>query len=148
MNTDNEILKQVLNFITFEPINSLCYIEYKGQFVKVPKVINVAPILNPVESSAERNAEADLTTYEVARVPDLEVSIGSTTYLEIILILNMVKKKPFKVKWYNLEQGQYYINDYYCPGIRTPHKPTKDGCQELTFQLIAYRDVERGRYNE
>ena len=145
---DNEILRQVLNSISIEPINSLCYIMYQGQYVKVPKVINVAPILNHVEGSAERNAEADLTTYEVARVPDLEVTIGSTTYREMNLILNMTKKKPFKVKWYNLEQGQYYINDYYCPGIRYPHKATKDGCQELSFQLIAYRDVERGRYNE
>lgn len=145
---DNEILKNVLSSIEIEQVNALCYIYFQKQYVKVPKVINVAPILNPIEGSAERNAEADLTTYEIARVPDLEVSIGSTTYREMNLILNMVKKKPFKVKWYNLEQGQYYINEYYCPGIRYSNRTTKDGCQELSFQLIAYRDVERGRYNE
>ena len=65
-----------------------------------------------------------------------------------MLILQMVKTKPFKVKWYNLEQGQYYINDYYCPGIQYSFKPTKDGCKEASIELIAYRDVERGRYNE
>ncbi len=145
---DDIILKQVLDSISYDPIYSLCYIEYQGIMVKVPKIINVAPILNPVEGSAERNAEADLTTYEVARVPDLEVSIGRTTYKEAMLILQMIKKKPFKVKWYNLEQGQYYINDYYCPGAKYLHKPTKDGCQEFTVEFIAYRDVERGRYNE
>ena len=147
MNED-ELLKQVLNSISYEPIYSLCYIEYKGQFVKVPKVLNVSPILNPVEGSAERNVEADLTTYEVARVPDLEISVGTTNYREMILILQMIKTKPFRVKWYNLESGKYYINDYYCPGARHLHKPTKDGCQDFTFQVIAYRDVERGRYNE
>lgn len=148
MNNDNEVLNRVLNSITYDPIFSLCYIEYQEQFVKVPKVINVSPILNPVEASAERNAEADLTTYEVARVPDLEVSIGSTTYKEAILILRMIRKKPFRVKWYNLESGQYYINDYYCPGAKYLHQPTKNGCKEFNIELIAYRDVERGRYNE
>lgn len=146
--TDTDILKDTLKNINISTIDSLCYIEYGGQFVKVPKVINVAPILNPVEGSAERNAEADLTTYEVARVPDLELSIGSTTYAEMNLILNMVKKKPFRVKWYNLESGEYYINEYYCPGIRYSHRATKDGCSEFTFQVIAYRDVERGRLYE
>lgn len=145
---ENELLKRVLDSITYDPIESLCYIEYQEQFIKVPKVINVSPILNPVEGSAERNAEADLTTYEVARVPDLEVSIGTTNYKEAILILRMIKRKPFKVKWYNLESGQYYINDYYCPGAKYLHRPTKDGCQEFTVEFIAYRDVERGRYYE
>ena len=95
---DNEILRQVLNSISIEPINSLCYIMYQGQYVKVPKVINVAPILNPVEGSAERNAEADLTTYEVARVPDLEVTIGSTTYREMNLILNMTPAPLIRIR--------------------------------------------------
>ncbi len=146
--SDNEILEQALESLSYEPINSLCYIEYNGQYVKVPKVLTVDPILNPVEGSAERNAEADLTTYEVARVPDLKMTVGNTTLKEAMLILNMVKKKPFKVKWYNLEAGQYYINDYYCPGIPYSYKPTKDGCKETSMELIAYRDVERGRYNE
>jgi hypothetical protein len=147
MNDDN-ILKQVLASLTYDPIYSLCYIEYEGKFVKVPKVLTVEPIINPVEGSAERNAEADLTTYEVARVPDLKMTVGNTNFKEAMLILRMVKKKPFRVKWYNLESGQYYINDYYCPGIQYSFKPTKDGCKEASIELIAYRDVERGRYNE
>lgn len=146
--TDEEILQQALDSLSYDPINALCYIYYGGNYVKVPKVIDVQPILNPVEGSAERNAEADLTTYEVARVPDLKMTVGNTTFKEAMLILQMVKTKPFKVKWYNLEQGEYYINDYYCPGIQYSFKPTKDGCKEASIELIAYRDVERGRYNE
>ncbi|MBR4693982.1 MAG: hypothetical protein IKP07_04150 [Bacilli bacterium] len=145
---DDAILQQALDSLSYDPIYSLCYIYYNGQYVKVPKVLTVEPILNPVEGSAERNAEADLTTYEVARVPDLKMTVGNTTFKEAMLILQMVKTKPFKVKWYNLESGQYYINDYYCPGIQYSFKPTKDGCKEASIELIAYRDVERGRYNE